>query len=101
MQNQKELLTAGQLSAELKIPLQTIYTLTRQDTLPHYRFGRSVRYDLTEVLDASRGSTPGGSQQDVPASRRPTGSRPTSSLRAAELRGRAQRLERAGLAVAR
>lgn len=101
MQNTVELLTAAELSVELKLPLQTIYSLTRQGVIPAYRFGRAIRYDLSEVRVSGRG-TGETEQPAAPANGRPSsGPRQVSKLRAAQLRGAAQRRERASLAVAR
>ena len=38
------LLTAKQVSESLSLPLQRIYELTRNGTLPHVRIFRQVRY---------------------------------------------------------
>jgi excisionase family DNA binding protein len=39
-----QLLTAKQVSESLSLPLQRIYELTRNGTLPHVRIFRQVRY---------------------------------------------------------
>ena len=39
-----QLLTAKQVSESLSLPLQRIYELTRNGTLPHVRILRQVRY---------------------------------------------------------
>lgn len=95
MQNTSELLTAGELSVRLNLPVQTIYSLTRQEAIPAYRFGRTVRYDVAEVLASGRGAIPTDRPRQ-PGDRRPnTGQRQVSKLRAAQLRGAAARRERA------
>jgi excisionase family DNA binding protein len=43
MRNTSELLTAGELSVRLNLRLQTIYSLTRQQTIPGYRLGRAAQ----------------------------------------------------------
>ncbi len=102
MQNPSELLTAGQLSVKLSLPLQTIYALTRQEAIPAYRFGRAVRYDLAEVLTSARAASATERPRQPADSRPSTGpGREVSKLRAAQLRGAAQRRERAAQAVAR
>jgi excisionase family DNA binding protein len=101
MQNPSELLTAGELSVQLNLPLQTIYALTRQEAIPAYRFGRAVRYDLAEVLTSARGAVAPERSRQAADSRPNTGPRQVSKLRAAQLRGAAQRRDRAALAVAR
>ena len=101
MQNPDELLTASELSLRLRMPLQTIYSLTRQGAIPHYRFGRSVRYCPSEVFEAQRNSTPTAAAQRSAPSGRPAGDRPGSRLREAQRRGAAARRGRQMPAVGR
>lgn len=101
MQNHKELITAGELSVELRLPLQTIYALTRQDAIPHYRFGRSVRYDLSEVYARATETTTSGTTRTATAASRPVTSRPVSRLREAQRRGNEVRRARQAMAGTR
>ena len=48
------LLTATQLAARWRIPVRTIYAWARSNTIPHYRAGRLLRFDTTEVEEHFR-----------------------------------------------
>lgn len=44
------LLTAQELSRELKVPLSTIYQLTRRQEIPHVKIGKHYRFNLSQVI---------------------------------------------------
>jgi len=48
------LLTARELAAELKVHEDEVYRNAAAGKIPSYKFGRSRRFDLREVLAASR-----------------------------------------------
>ena len=54
------LLTAKQVSELTAVSPESLLELARRGSLPHYRFGKSVRFSLTEVLTAAQvEATPG------------------------------------------
>lgn len=48
------LLTAPELAALLKLPVARIYRLAREGQLPHFKVGRSVRFDHEAVLESMK-----------------------------------------------
>lgn len=68
MQYEHNLIDAKRMAEVTSIPISTIWRGCREGSLPHYRFGRTVRFSLVEVLKhfhASGGSddyTEGGKQ---------------------------------------
>ncbi len=46
--------TRHQVAAHCRLSLRTIDELTRNGVLPHFKIGKSVRYDLLEVEAALR-----------------------------------------------
>lgn len=44
------MLTAKELSEELKISKWLVYELTKQNKLPHIKFGRAIRYNKNSVI---------------------------------------------------
>jgi len=48
--------TAAELSAAIKLSTSAIYEAVALGKIPHYRLGRSIRFDLAEVLAALRGA---------------------------------------------
>lgn len=49
-----KLLTAEQLIERTQIGKITLHRLTKRGVIPHYRIGNSLRYDLKEVLEATK-----------------------------------------------
>lgn len=47
-----EIMTAAELARFLKVTPQTIFRWTHNGSIPSMRAGRSLRYDLAEVLRA-------------------------------------------------
>ena len=88
--DQNTLIGAHELAERLGTPVRTIYDLAARGDLPHYRIGRGVRFDLGEVLHATR---------RTPAERQ-TGGRPAAPGRrlqdrmAAIERGRSRQTDR-------
>jgi excisionase family DNA binding protein len=50
------LLTVDELAAELKISKFCVYDMSRQGKLPTHRIGKSLRFDLDEVLASQKRS---------------------------------------------
>ncbi|NPV54767.1 MAG: helix-turn-helix domain-containing protein [Firmicutes bacterium] len=50
----KRLITAKELALRLQVPVSWCWRAARQGTLPHYRCGQYIRFDLAEVLDKLR-----------------------------------------------
>ena len=50
--SEDKLLTAAQLADYLQLPLPSVRRLTRQGSIPCFRAGRLLRYDLREVKQA-------------------------------------------------
>jgi len=50
VQQDGELLTAVQLANALGVSERTILSMRKRLHLPHYKFGRSIRYDRQAVL---------------------------------------------------
>jgi excisionase family DNA binding protein len=50
----KPLYTRAGIVTHTSLSLRYVDTLTKNGTLPHYRIGKSVRYDLAEVEAALR-----------------------------------------------
>lgn len=48
------LLTPDQLAEELQVTKRTIGNWTAEKIIPFHRFGRAVRYSLSEVLEATK-----------------------------------------------
>lgn len=48
------LITAEEAATALGLSRRTVYDLAAQGTIPCWRFGRAVRFRLSEVLDATR-----------------------------------------------
>ena len=48
------LLTAKQVSELTAVSPESLLQLARRGSLPHYRFGKSVRFALAEVLAATQ-----------------------------------------------
>lgn len=48
------LLTAKELAAELHVNEKDLYRKAQAGEIPSYKFGKSRRFDLKEVLEASR-----------------------------------------------
>ena len=46
--------TRQQIAIHCSLSVRTIDELTHNGTLPHYKIGKSVRYDLAEVQEALR-----------------------------------------------
>lgn len=54
---EKRLMDVAELSGYLSVPLPTLYTWTHQRKIPHFKVGRSVRFDRVEIdswLEARR-----------------------------------------------
>lgn len=45
-----ELVTAPEIAKSLAVSKQMIYLLAERGEIPHYRIGKSVRFDRREVL---------------------------------------------------
>lgn len=45
------LVTAKDLSSILKISKWKIYEMTKQEMLPHVKFGRAIRYNPSRVIE--------------------------------------------------
>lgn len=64
MQNTStKLLSVRQLAEELGLSERTVWTLYRREGCPHFRIGRTVRFNLDRVMDwlenrEVNGSTP-------------------------------------------
>jgi excisionase family DNA binding protein len=43
-EDQREILTADEAADYLRLKPKTVYNMARQGTIPHIRFGRSVRF---------------------------------------------------------
>lgn len=69
------LLTARELADYLGLAPATILDKWERGELPGFRFGRSIRFDLDEVLAVGRqdGPGPGGEVSATPTARRPRG----------------------------
>lgn len=50
MQYENTLIDAKKMAEITNIPVSTIWRGCREGSLPHYRFGRTVRFNLVEVL---------------------------------------------------
>ena len=50
------LFTAQQLAARWQVPVSTVYAWARRNEIPHYRAGRLLRFDPTEVAEQFRPS---------------------------------------------
>jgi excisionase family DNA binding protein len=46
-----DLVTAEEVARITKLKLSTIRALTSQRRIPHFKLGRSVRYDPAEILE--------------------------------------------------
>ena len=47
-----ELLTIAEIAATMKVPVSWVYERTRRrgsEQIPHYKLGKYLRFDLTEV----------------------------------------------------
>lgn len=45
-----EILNADEMAQYLDLSKQTIYKLIKEESMPHYRAGKSIRFNLEEVL---------------------------------------------------
>ena len=84
------LIDAHRLAESLGMPVRTVYGLAARGALPHHRIGRTVRFDLDEVLRTTRSDDPDRLRSRGP--RRSPAGRSGSSLR-----GRMQAIERGRL----
>jgi excisionase family DNA binding protein len=50
----RPLLTCDELARELGLSRSHVFELAAERRIPSYRFGRSLRFDLREVLAATR-----------------------------------------------
>lgn len=57
METTPRLRTARQVSDATGVSVRSLYELADKGVIPHYRFGRSIRFDLDEVLAATRVDT--------------------------------------------
>ena len=53
-QKLRNLLTVKQTSEYLNVHVQTLYDLVERKEIPHIRLGRSIRFDLSEVIEHHR-----------------------------------------------
>ena len=44
-------LTIEELASSLQVPKSWIYTRTREKRIPHYKFGKYVRFSKSEISD--------------------------------------------------
>ena len=49
--NPERLVDGSIMANALTISHRTLHRLRSRGTIPHYRVGRSIRYDLTEVME--------------------------------------------------
>jgi len=66
---EKRLFNVDELSRYLNVPLPTLYTWTHQRKIPHFKVGRSVRFDRVEIdmwLEARKISAAAISESRVP-----------------------------------
>jgi excisionase family DNA binding protein len=62
----ERLLTARELAAAIGLKPATVLDKWERGELPGYKFGRAVRFDLTEVLAAGRRPGAGGEAPATP-----------------------------------
>lgn len=63
MQYENILVDAKKMAEITSIPVSTIWRGCREGSLPHYRFGRTVRFNLVEVLRHFHAN--GGTEEDA------------------------------------
>jgi excisionase family DNA binding protein len=56
-QNSTSLLTIGQVSDLLKVPIKTVYWWVHRGEIPYLKVGRHLRFEPVRVLDSFRQKT--------------------------------------------
>jgi excisionase family DNA binding protein len=63
MENKTVLIDAKQMARLTSLPISSIWRGCRDGSLPHYRLGRVVRFDASEVLSFLRRNTASNNPQ--------------------------------------
>jgi excisionase family DNA binding protein len=63
MEAKKTLIDAREMAELTRLPISSIWRGCRNGSLPHYRLGRVVRFDVSEVLASLHKNTLAGQGQ--------------------------------------
>ncbi len=64
MNSENILVDAKTMAKITSIPLSSIWRGCREGTIPHYRYGRLVRFNLSEVLTSLRETAMAGGRRE-------------------------------------
>jgi excisionase family DNA binding protein len=66
MSNNDSWITAEELAGFLKMPLTSVWRLSRSGQIPCYRLGRLMRFDLGEVREALKAPVLAALEMEAP-----------------------------------